>query len=332
MPDPNKAFTFIDLFAGIGGIRLAFEQAGCKCVFSCEYDRHCQETYRENFGETPYGDIREIDAASVPDHDILAGGFPCPAFSRAGVSSRNYYGIAHGFQDKTQGTLFFNVKDILKAKRPKMFLLENVKSLRSYDGGNAFKTIMAVLQDELDYNVSYQIIDARRWVPQHRERIFLIGLRRDIFGDFGKFDFPSLPPGLGPKMGSILEKNADPKFGISDKNWECLKRHAERHKAKGHGFGYGLVNGRSVARTLSHRYYKDGLEILVERPGMNPRMLTPDECRKLMGFPEGFKITPSKNEAYRQFGNSVVVPVVAHLAKAMVSHLGRILASKCEQP
>ena len=313
-------FPFIDLFAGIGGIRIALESAGGKCVFSSESDRFCRETYQANFGEMPYGDITKIDPVSIPDHDVLAGGFPCQTFSISGVSCRNYLGREHGFRDKTKGTLFFNIAEILGVKKPKMFLLENVKNLRDHNNGNTFKVIMTTL-DDLGYTVWNRILDSGHWVPQHRERIFLVGILRSHFGDFASFTVPKIPKAKPPVMSSILDGDADPKYTLTDRMWKCLQNHAERHKAQGHGFKYGLVTGDSVAKTLKHRYYKDGSEILVEQPGRNPRRLTPNECRKLMGFPETFKVPAVDSRAYKQFGNSVVVPVVSHLAKAIATYL-----------
>ena len=316
----KPAFTFIDLFAGIGGIRIALESAGGKCVFSSEFDKHCQETYLANFGETPAGDITKIDVASIPDHDVLAGGFPCQPFSISGVSCRNYLGREHGLMDKIKGTLFRNIADILLAKQPKMFLLENVKNLKSHNNGNTFKTIMTTF-DDLGYTVWPKVLSAKSFVPQRRQRIFLVGILRSHFGEFTTFTAPKIPKTKPPRLSSILDSDVPDKYTLTDKVWKYLQEHAKMHKAKGHGFGYGLVNGDSVAGTLTRRYYKDGSEILVEQPGKNPRRLTPNECRKLMGFPDTFKVAKSDNEAYKQFGSSVVVPVVAHLAKAVAAFL-----------
>jgi len=309
-------FRFIDLFAGIGGTRIAFDEHGGHCVFSSEWDRWSQKTYAANFGEIPHGDITQIDPTTIPDHDVLVAGFPCQPFSIAGVSKKNSLGRAHGFKDEAQGTLFFNVASIIETKRPRMFLLENVKNLRGHDGGRTFQVIMGVLR-ELGYEVFHEVLDARNYVPQKRERIFLVGFDRQVFGDFVQFEFPK-PPATEPTLKSILEKKVDPRYVLSDHLWSYLQQYAEKHRIKGNGFGFGLCNGRSVARTLSARYYKDGSEILIENRGTNPRRLTPRECARLMGFPEWFKIPVSDTQAYRQFGNSVVVPVVSAIAGAMI--------------
>lgn len=312
----NPDFTFIDLFAGIGGTRIAFEQNGGKCIFTSEWDRWSQKTYRENFGDNPAGDITKIDPISIPDHDMLVAGFPCQPFSIAGVSKKISLGRDHGFKDKAQGTLFFNVADIIEKKRPPMFLLENVKNLLSHDRGNTFHVIEGALK-ELNYNIFYKVIDAKGYVPQHRERIFIVGFDKKVFG--GSIDFV-FPEALKAKkrMASILEKKVDPKYTLSNKLWQYLQDYAKKHKEKGNGFGFGLVDGNSVARTLSARYYKDGSEILVDQgKSKNPRRLTPKECARLMGFPDDFYIKVSDTQAYKQFGNSVVVPVVNAIAANM---------------
>lgn len=311
-----KTFTFIELFAGIGGFRLAFENAGAKCMFASEWDEYAKDTYEANFGERPEGDITKIDPHGIPDHDILTAGFPCQPFSIAGVTKHNALGTAHGFEHATQGTLFFNVAKIIKAKRPKAFLLENVKNLMTHDGGKTFNVIMDTLQNKLEYDVTTKLIDARLVVPQHRERVFLIGFRepRD-------FTLPPLP-NFHPKFKGILEKRVDSKYTLSDRLWKYLRDYAEKHRAKGNGFGYGLTDPDGIARTLSARYFKDGSEILVEqRNRKNPRRLTPRECARLMGFPDEFKIVVSDTKAYKQFGNSVVVPVVEHIAREMIKCL-----------
>ena len=315
----HAAFTFIDLFAGIGGMRQAFESAGGQCLFSSEWDKFSCRTYEANFGDVPHGDITKVPLDDIPHSDVLTAGFPCQPFSLAGVSKKNSLGRDHGFRDKTQGTLFFNIATILDANRPKLFLLENVKNLLSHDKGNTFKVIQQTL-DELDYQVFSQVVDARRYVPQHRERIFLIGFDRRVFGNDVAFNFP-VPPTTEPKLGSILEETVDPKYTLSDKLWTYLQNYAEKHRKRGNGFGYGLVDGSSTTRTLSARYYKDGSEILLAQPGQNPRRLTPRECARLMGFPDSFKIPVSDTQAYRQFGNAVAVPVVAAIANKMVKKL-----------
>ncbi len=310
-------FRFIDLFAGIGGIRQAFEQHGGQCVFSSEWDSWCRKTYFENFGEMPFGDINKIEPNEVPDHDILTAGFPCQPFSIAGVSKKNSLGREHGFKDKTQGTLFFKIAEILEAKRSSAFMLENVKNLRSHDKGNTFKVIEGTLK-ELGYHVFYDVIDAAHYVPQHRERLFIVGFDRKVFGERPEFAFPE-PPKKKVTLSRILEKKADEKYILSDKLWQYLQDYAEKHRQKGNGFGYGLFDGSSVARTLSARYYKDGSEILIKVPGSNPRRLTPRECARLMGYDDKFKIPVSDTQAYKQFGNSVAVPVVSAVAQNLVA-------------
>lgn len=321
-----RDFSFIDLFAGIGGIRLAFEQNGGECLFSSEWDRYAQKTYRENFGEIPAGDITGIDPQSIPDHDILAGGFPCQPFSIAGVSKKNSLGRKHGFLDETQGTLFFNIVQILKAKRPKAFLLENVKNLKSHDQGKTFKVITGALA-ELDYVVFHQVMDARDYVPQHRERIFMVGFDRRRYGDFINFSFPQRSTSETPVLASVLQRAVDEKYTLSDKLWNYLQEYAAKHQAKGNGFGFGLNDRNSVARTLSARYYKDGSEILIDQGrNKNPRRLTPRECARLMGYPDSFVIPVSDTQAYRQFGNSVAVPLVSAIASEIrrtLMHLER---------
>ncbi|RJQ18755.1 MAG: DNA (cytosine-5-)-methyltransferase [Nitrospiraceae bacterium] len=314
--DSNNLFTFIDLFGGIGGIRLAFEENGGSCIFSSEWDKWSQKTYFENFGEIPEGDINKVNLTEIPDHDILTAGFPCQPFSIAGVSKKKSLGREHGFRDKTQGTLFFRIAEILDKKRPKAFMLENVKNLKSHDKGNTFRIIDETLK-ELGYVVYSNVIDASHYVPQHRERLFIIGFDRKVFGDEPKFRFPS-PPKNCPRLKSIFEKKVEPKYILTDRLWKYLQDYAEKHRQKGNGFGYGLFDGDSVARTLSARYYKDGSEILIKRNGTNPRRLTPRECARLMGFKDDFKIPVSDAQAYRQFGNSVVVPVVSAVASELI--------------
>lgn len=313
----ENLFTFIDLFAGIGGIRIAFEKHGGKCVFSSEWDKWCQKTYFENFREFPYGDINSISASKVPDHDILTTGFPCQPFSIAGVSKKKSLGKAHGFKDKTQGTLFFRVAEIIDKKRPKAFLLENVKHLKNHDKGNTFRIIEETLK-ELGYTIFNDIIDARQYVPQHRERLFIVGYDRKVFGDKPQFKFPGPRRRKTPRLKSILERKVDSKYILSNKLWKYLQDYAEKHRKKGNGFGYGLFDGNSTARTLSARYYKDGSEILIKVPNSNPRRLTPKECARLMGFPKNFEIPVSDTQAYKQFGNSVVVSVVTAVAQKMI--------------
>ncbi len=309
-------FTFIDLFAGIGGMRTAFERAGGRCVFTSEWDRYPAKVYEDNFGDKPAGDITKIDAKDIPAHDILVAGFPCQPFSIAGVSKKKSLGREHGFADKTQGTLFFDVARIIHHHRPKMFLLENVKNLKSHDKGNTFRIILETLEKDLGYKVEVRIIDAKHLVPQHRERVYIVG-SRDSDSDF---KFPEIKSKT-VCLDDILFKDSevDKRYTLSDKLWAGLQRHAAKHKAKGNGFGFGLCTRSDIARTLSARYYKDGSEILIKQKNKNPRRLTPRECARLMGFSDKFKITVSDTRAYKCFGNSVVVPVVEKLAKAMVS-------------
>lgn len=317
----DAKFTFIDLFAGIGGMRIAFERAGGQCLFSSEWDKHCQKTYFDNFGVIPKGDIRSVNEYEIPNHDILVAGFPCQPFSIAGVSKKNSLGRATGFLDKTQGTLFFDVVRILNAKRPKAFLLENVKNLKSHDKGRTWKVIMSSL-DELDYNIFPAVLDGQSFVPQHRERVFIVGFDRRRYGSDFIFDFNFPVPKHKPVLKEILEDNPGDKYTLSDKLWAYLQNYAEKHRAKGNGFGYGMPELDGITRTLSARYYKDGSEILINQgPDKNPRRLTPRECARLQGYPDSFKITVSNTQAYKQFGNSVVVPLVNAIARQIIDML-----------
>ncbi len=318
-PLPPERFTFIDLFAGIGGMRIAFEEAGGRCVFSSEWDRWAQVTYRANFGETPRGDIRAIDAAEIPAHDVLVAGFPCQPFSIAGVSKKLALGRPHGFEDETQGTLFFEIERVLRHRKPRAVVLENVRHLLNHDRGRTFDVIRRHLT-ALGYVLSWQLVSARPFVPQSRVRLFIVGLRGGP-----KFQFPSslAPVGRYPVLGDILEPGEVPeKYTLSEHLWAYLQAYASKHRSRGNGFGYGLVDPEGIGRTLSARYHKDGSEILVPQEGKPPRRLTPLECRRLMGFPEWFIIPVSDTQAYRQFGNSVVVPVVTEIARALVPYLG----------
>lgn len=361
----NYDFTFIDLFAGIGGIRKGFEEQRGLCVFTSEWNKFAVRTYKANFAcderyHTFNEDIRTVTLSTdssvtdeeayahinqvVPDHDVLLAGFPCQPFSIAGVSKKNSLGIKHGFECDTQGTLFFDVARIIAAKRPSAFVLENVKNLKSHDKGKTFKVIMSAL-DELGYDVADadhqgthdpKVIDGQHWVPQHRERIVMVGFRRDlnVHTGFTLKDLIKPSPDSAPKMGDILEPSVDDKYILTPKLWEYLFNYAKKHQEKGNGFGFGLVGPNDRARTLSARYYKDGSEILIDRgwdfkAGMRdennlanrPRRLTPLECSRLMGFssPQGyeFKIPVSDTQAYKQFGNSVVVPVFRAIAEHM---------------
>ena len=317
----NKTgYSFIDLFAGIGGMRIAYERAGAHCVYSNEWNKYSQQTYFANFGEQPDGDITQVNENDIPDHDILVAGFPCQPFSIAGVSKKQSLGRATGFEDKTQGALFFDICRILKAKRPKAFMLENVKNLCSHDKGRTFKVITESL-DELDYEVFYQVLDGQNYVPQHRERILIVGFDRKRYGENIDFEFKLTPVDPKPVMRNILDTDVNDKYTLSDKLWNYLQNYAEKHKAAGNGFGYSIADPDGVARTLSARYFKDGSEILIEQDGKNPRRLTPREGARLQGFPESFKIPVSDTQAYRQFGNSVVVPLMSDVAQLVCAKL-----------
>ena len=319
--ESQRSLRFIDLFCGIGGFRIAFERAGGKCVFSSDWDKFSQQTYAANFGETPNGDIHTVAVADIKPFEILCGGFPCQPFSIAGVSKKNSLGRKHGFQDEKQGNLFFSIADIIEYHKPAAFVLENVKNLKSHDGGNTYRRIMDILEDKLGYHVPPpKIIDAQSVVPQHRERIFIVGFREPRH-----FEFPEFPD-QGPKLESILEPDVPDKYTLTDHLWNYLQAYAKKHQAAGNGFGFGLFTGNDVARTLSARYHKDGSEILISQGSRrNPRRLTPKECAKLMGFPDDFKIPVSDTQAYRQFGNSVVVPVVERIALSVIEALRRPL-------
>ena len=316
----DSRFTFIDLFAGIGGMRLAFENAGGACVYSNEWNKYCQYTYFANFGEQPEGDITKVDENEIPDHDILVAGFPCQPFSIAGVSKKKSLGRATGFEDKTQGTLFFDVCRILKAKRPKAFMLENVKNLMSHDHGNTFRVITESLE-ELNYQIFYKVLDGQVFVPQHRERIVIVGFDRERYGCLIDFDFSITAPVPKPVLQDILEKKVDPRYTLSDKLWDYLQAYSEKHKNAGNGFGFGLASKNGITRTLSARYYKDGSEILIPQRGKNPRKLTPRECARLQGYPDSFIIPVSDTQAYKQFGNSVVVPLMGSVANLIIEKL-----------
>lgn len=312
-------YRSIDLFAGIGGIRLGVERAfgdDLETVFVSEWNKYSNQTYVANFDD-PFpivGDITEVPSEEIPDHDILLAGFPCQPFSIAGVSKKNSLGRATGFADETQGTLFFDVARIIDAKKPKAFLLENVKNLVSHDKGNTFKVITSVLTEDLGYHVYWKIIDGKNWTPQHRERIYIVGFRDDVPFSWDDLDLPKCGGGV---FADVAEQDVPDKYTLSDKLWEYLRNYAERHKARGNGFGYGLVGPEDTTRTISARYYKDGSEVLVRQEGKNPRRLTPRECARLQGFPDSFEIPVSDTQAYRQFGNSVCVPAVAEVARLM---------------
>lgn len=335
----RQAFTFIDLFAGIGGMRRGFEAVGGKCVFTSEWNKYAQQTYEANF-ECQHdirGDITEIEADQIPRHDVLLAGFPCQPFSIAGVSKKNALNEPHGFRCETQGTLFFDIERILAYHQPRAFLLENVKNLVNHDKGRTFRIITATLKEKLKYNIWCKVIDARSWLPQHRERIFIVGFRDSTDFDFDSMSIPE--PQRGPRLDSVLHSEdgseiperpytsgqrarVAAKYTLSDKLWSYLQSYAEKHRRKGNGFGFGLVGPQDIARTLSARYYKDGSEILIRQNRGNPRRLTPRECARLMGFDtagrQPFIIPVSDVQAYRQFGNAVAVPVVETIARHMV--------------
>jgi DNA (cytosine-5)-methyltransferase 1 len=317
--DPAPAelpFTFIDLFAGIGGFRIALEGIGGNCAFSSEWDKYSQKTYKAWFGDIPQGDIRKIKPAEIPDHDILAAGFPCQPFSIAGVSKKKSLGRAHGFKCATQGTLFFNIASILEAKRPPVALLENVKNLKGHDKGRTWETIKETLED-LGYVVFHRIIDAAPWVPQHRERVYIVCFDKRVFGEAPPFRFPERPK-TAPKVRDILEPEPDSRYTLSSHLWNYLVEYAKKHKEAGNGFGYGLADLDGVSRTLSARYFKDGSEILIPQPRKSPRRLTPRECARLMGFDDALPIVVSDTQAYRQFGNAVVPKVATAVAMEII--------------
>jgi DNA (cytosine-5)-methyltransferase 1 len=334
----DGAFRFIDLFAGIGGFRMGFEAVGGSCVYTSEWDRFAQTTYRANFGEHElHGDITQVDAEEIPDHEVLLAGFPCQPFSIAGVSKKNALGRKHGFECDTQGTLFFDLERIIGEKQPRAFVLENVKNLASHDGGKTFDVIKRTLRDKLGYRIAWNIVDAARFLPQHRERVFIVGLHPDLKAHFD-WSAVHLPPVAGgPRLGEILHSEdgseeleeafldakgrVHKKYVLSDHLWNYLQSYARKHQEKGNGFGFGIVGPDDVARTLSARYYKDGSEILIRRKKGPPRRLTPRECARLMGFDRAghppYKIVVSDTQAYKQFGNSVAVPVVQAVATAL---------------
>ena len=303
-------FRFVDLFAGIGGMRLGFDSLGGECVFSSEIDTHARETYQSNFNELPHGDIRKIAVEDIPEHDLLVGGFPCQPFSIAGVSKLSSMGRGHGFLEETKGTLFFEICRILEHHKPKVILLENVKGLTWHDEGRTFAKITSTLES-LGYTLSHKVINSKNFVPQRRERIFIVG-----FNDGTKFEFPELPDNL-PVLKDILEKSVDGKYTINDHLWAYHQERKRKQKEKGNGFGFRMFNEDQSSGTLSARYYKDGADILIEQIGQNPRKLTPRECARLMGFPDDFKLNKSENQAYKQLGNAVVASLVSHLAKAI---------------
>ena len=346
-PLPDPKFRFIDLFAGIGGLRRAFDNRtgiGGECVFTSEWDKYCQITYRANYGDEEIaGDITQVDERDIPEHDVLLAGFPCQPFSIAGVSKKNALNRPHGFACEAQGNLFFDVARILRHHRPRAFLLENVRNLANHDKGRTFRVIRQTLEDDLEYDIFPMILNAKSWVPQHRERIFIVGFPRERgITDFSLQKLRDRDPLKGPKLKAILHPEdgsempeghfttglgarVSDKYTLSDHLWTYLQNYAEKHRAKGNGFGFGLNGPEDIARTLSARYYKDGSEILIRRPEGPPRRLTPRECARLMGFDKPgrnkFRIPVSDTQAYKQFGNAVVAPVAMDVARLMLSFI-----------
>ncbi len=327
-PTPeNYTFEFIDLFAGIGGFRIALQNLGGRCAFTSEYDKMAQKTYFANFGEVPFGDITKEETKQwVPKKfDLLCGGFPCQPFSLAGVVKKNSLGRKHGFDDEKQGNLFFHIAEILERHRPKAFFLENVKNLVSHDKKNTFKIIKETLLD-LGYSFHSKVLDGQYFVPQHRERIFMVGFDTKVFKNKEDFSFPEMPKKRNYNLPDIIYKNVDLKYTLSDKLWNYLQQYAKQHKEKGNGFGYGIIDrsdAQAVTRTMSARYYKDGAEILVAQKNKNPRRLTPEECAFLQGYPENFLMPVSDNQKYKQLGNSVVVPLIQAIGKNIVEVINK---------
>lgn len=345
----NNGFTFVDLFAGIGGFRVAFESVGGRCVFTSERDRFCRQTYEANYecGHPFAGDITEVHEGDIPPHDVLLAGFPCQPFSIAGVSKKNSLNMPHGFECGSQGKLFFEIARIIDHHQPRAFVLENVKNLVGHNQGKTFADIMCTLEKKLGYCVTWEVLDSSYWVPQRRERVFLVGFKDRI-----EFTFDGIYrscPWSRRKLGDILhsedgsEKPEPPytegsvakvarRYTLTPHLWQYLQDYAEKHRRRGNGFGYRLFGPDDVARTISSRYYKDGADALIRQQRKRPRRLTPRECSRLMGFdtPRGsrFVIPVSDAEAYRQFGNAVVVPVVKAIAKKMLPCLQRTVQTK----
>lgn len=322
-PTPNRPrFTFIDLFAGIGGFRIAMQRLKGECVFTSEWDRMAQRTYYANFGEIPFGDItKEETKRWIPDNfDILCAGFPCQPFSIAGVSKKNSLGRKHGFDDEGQGNLFFHITEIIEKHRPKAFFLENVKNLVSHDKGNTFKVIKEALL-ALGYSFHWKVLNGKHFVPQHRERTFMVGFDAKRYDYKENFKFPEMPQ-RETRIRMILEDEVESKYTLTNHLWKYLQDYAQKHKEKGNGFGFGLVNLDGITRTMSARYYKDGSEILIPQEGHNPRRLTIRESARLQGYPDHFKIDAvSMNQGYKQFGNSVVVPLIEAIGEKIVDSL-----------
>lgn len=323
-PTPaNPKFTFIDLFAGIGGFRIAMQRNQGECVFSSEWDKMAQRTYYANFGEIPFGDITKPETKEwIPKNfDVICGGFPCQPFSIAGVSKKNSLGRKHGFEDEKQGNLFFHIADIIETHRPKAFFLENVKNLTTHDKGKTFKVIKETLLD-LKYSFHTKVLNGKSFVPQNRERTFMVGFDSKIFDYKEKFQFPELPEPT-KKIKEILEPKVESKYTLTDHLWKYLQDYSKKHKEKGNGFGFGLVDLNGTTRTMSARYYKDGSEILIPQKGnKNPRRLSIRECARLQGYPEHFIVDAvSMNQGYKQFGNSVVVPLIEAIGEKIVDVL-----------
>ena len=340
---PAARFRFIDLFAGIGGLRLGFEAIGGQCVFTSEWDRWSNETYRRNFADGPdhlmVGDIKPYGAnpALIPQYDVLLAGFPCQPFSLAGVSKKNSLGRAHGFDDVKQGNLFFDIEAIIRHHRPAAFLLENVKHLQRHDRGRTFEVIRRTLEDDLGYAIDWRIVSSEPWVPQKRERIFIAGFRKDVGFSFDGFDAMIPPQEEWPTLFSVLQSHneVDAKYTLTPRLWQYLQDYRAKHEAAGNGFGYSMFGPGDVTRTLSARYHKDGSEILVAQKGTRPRRLTPTECARLMGFEYGdrkWKIPVSDTQAYRQFGNAVVVPAVEAVARFMEPSIMKMLEPARAEP
>ncbi len=315
----TKNFKFIDLFSGIGGFHQAFSSAGGKCVLASDWNDQSRVTYEANYNLTPLGDIQQINGEQLPDFDILCAGLPCQPFSIAGVSKKNSLGRKHGFEDEKQGNMFFEIIRLVKSKRPKAMYLENVKNLLSHDKGNTWKVIYNTLKEN-NYSVFYKLVDGSYYVPQRRQRIFIVCFDNDVFPDI-QFDFPKYPTKRQIELKDLIKSKVDDKYTLSDKLWAYLQKHKENSAKKGNGFGFGLINPKKdlYTRTMSARYYKDGSEILIyQGKNKNPRRLTPQEARKLFGYPDNFVIPVSDSQAYRQFGNSVIVPAVTATAKQII--------------
>jgi len=314
-PKSNKTkFTFTDICAGIGGMRLAFENLGGKCVFTSEWDKFCQETYHKNFGETPQGDITKISIKDIPKHDILLAGFPCQPFSKSGFATRIKLTRMNGMDDKEQGQIFFRLTKIIRAKKPKAVLFENVPRLLSIHQGKEFQIILKSMK-KLGYTCNYKVINSETVVPQRRERLYMVFIRGK-----NNFNFPEMPH-LNPILKSILETRVKEKYTLSNNTWNWLQKHAKKHAKKGNGFGYRMADLKKTTCTLSARYGKDGSEILIPQKQKNPRKINPRECARLMGFPEDFIIPVSDTQSYKQFGNSVVIPVVYIIGNEIVKNI-----------